>query len=123
MSGVAGFETTTSSSRRSSAPLNWGVGHYEHTAADLLPAARRLVEIAEVAAGERVVDVGLGTGSTALAAAARGARVVGVDPAARLLALAREQAAASRVDTEFVAGAAAQLPIEDGGADVVLVRG
>jgi len=69
------------------------------------------------------VDVGCGTGSTALAAAARGARVVGVDAAARLLALAREQAAASRVDTEFVAGAAAQLPVEDGGADVVLVRG
>ncbi|HEX4390500.1 MAG TPA: methyltransferase domain-containing protein [Mycobacterium sp.] len=103
-----------------SVPLDWGVGHYEHTAADLLPAARRLVEIAEVGAGERVVDVGCGTGSAALAAAARGATVIGVDPAARLLGLAREQAAVLGLDAEFVAGTAAQLPIEDAGADVVL---
>jgi SAM-dependent methyltransferase len=102
------------------APLDWGVGHYEHTAVDLLPAARRLVENAEVGASERVVDVGCGTGSAALAAAARGATVIGVDPAARLLGLAREQAAAQGLDVAFVAGTAAQLPIEDGGADVVL---
>jgi SAM-dependent methyltransferase len=70
--------------RAGPAPLDWGIGHYEHTAADLLPAARRLVEVAGVEAGERVVDVGCGTGSAALVAAARGAAVLGVDPATRL---------------------------------------
>ena len=108
------------SARPVRAAFDWGIGHYEHTAADLLPAVRRLVEIAEPEAGERVVDVGCGTGSAALAAAARGATVVGVDPAARLLALARQQAAASRLDAEFMAGTAAELPVEDAGADVVL---
>ncbi|MDT7606408.1 MAG: hypothetical protein QOG96_911 [Pseudonocardiales bacterium] len=106
--------------RAGPAPLDWGIGHYEHTAADLLPAARRLVEVAGVEAGERVVDVGCGTGSAALVAAARGAAVLGVDPAARLLTVAREQAAAAHLDVEFVAGAAAALPVEDAGADVVL---
>ena len=101
-------------------PLDWSTGHYEYTAADLLPAAVRLVDGAQPEVGERVVDVGCGTGSAALVAAARGARVVGVDPAARLLGLAREQAARLFLDMEFVAGTAADLPVGDARADVVL---
>jgi SAM-dependent methyltransferase len=101
-------------------PPDWSIGRYEDTATDLLPAARRLVEVAGIARGERVVDVGCGTGSAALAAAARGATVVGVDPAARLLAVAREQARAVRVSADFVVGTAAALPIDDATADVVL---
>jgi SAM-dependent methyltransferase len=99
---------------------DWSVGHYEHIAVDLLPAARRLVEVAGVADGERVVDVGCGTGSAALAAAARGAIVVGADPAARLLAVAREHAGAARLTADFVSGTAAALPIDDAWADVAL---
>jgi 2-polyprenyl-3-methyl-5-hydroxy-6-metoxy-1,4-benzoquinol methylase len=74
--------------------MDWSLGHYEHTAAQLMPAARVVVDRAAPAEGERVVDVGCGTGNAALLAAARGARVTGVDPAARLLEVAREQAAA-----------------------------
>ena len=101
-------------------PLDWDTGHYEYTAADLLPAAVALVDRAQPEVGERVVDVGCGTGSAALIAAARGARVVGVDPAARLLGLAREQADALHLDVEFLTGTAAELPVADAGADVVL---
>ena len=99
---------------------DWGVGHYEHTAAQLLPAAQVAVARADPAPGERVVDVGCGTGNAALLAAARGAAVTGVDPSPRLLEVARERAAADGLDVVFEPGDAAALPVADGGADLVL---
>jgi ubiquinone/menaquinone biosynthesis C-methylase UbiE len=100
--------------------VDWGLGKYEHTAAQLLPAARVVVERAAPVEGELVVDVGCGTGNAALLAAGRGARVLGVDPASRLLEVAREQAAAQGLEVTFAAGEAGSLPVEDGAVDVVL---
>lgn len=100
--------------------LDWSLGNYEHTAAQLLPAARVVLDRAALVEGERVVDVGCGTGNAALLAAALGARVTGVDPAQRLLAVAREEAAARGVHATFALGDAAALPLEEGDADVVL---
>src|SRR4051812_13368369 len=99
---------------------DWGAGHYEHTAAQLQGAAVVVVDVAAPAAGEHVVDVGCGTGNAALLAAARGARVTGVDPAPRLLGVARELAEAGGLEAEFVEGEAAAGPLADGEADVVL---
>jgi SAM-dependent methyltransferase len=79
-----------------------------------------VVDRAALVEGERVVDVGCGTGNAALLAAAHGARVTGVDPAPRLLEVAREQAAARGFDATFVLAEAAVLPLEDGAVDVVL---
>jgi SAM-dependent methyltransferase len=100
--------------------IDWSIGNYEHTAAQLLPAAEVVVDRAAPAEGERVVDVGCGTGNAALLAAARGARVTGIDPAPRLLEVARDQAAAQSCDATFALGEAAALPLLDGEADVVL---
>ena len=100
--------------------FDWGAGQYEDTAARLEPAARVVVERAAPGAGERVVDVGCGTGNAALFAAERGATVTGVDPAPRLLDVARGRAAARGLQAEFVPGDAAALPLDDGDADVVL---
>jgi SAM-dependent methyltransferase len=102
------------------APLDWSVGHYEDTAAELLPAAQAVVEAATVRPGERVVDVGCGTGSAALLAARAGATVVGVDPAARLLDVARASAAADGLDATFVSGDAAAIPLGAASVDAVL---
>jgi SAM-dependent methyltransferase len=99
---------------------DWSVGRYEETASQLLPAAELLVEDAGPLAGERVVDVGCGTGNAALLAAARGAQVTGVDPALRLLDVARARAAAAAVDATFLAGEAAALPLADNSADLML---
>jgi SAM-dependent methyltransferase len=98
--------------------FDWSLGRYERIAAQLLPAARAVVERAEVQAGERVVDVGTGSGNAALLAAERGAVVTGVDPALRLLEVARERTAGLNAD--FAPGDAADLPLADGEADVVL---
>jgi SAM-dependent methyltransferase len=110
----------TPSSPQSPPAIDWSIGHYERTAAQLYPAARVLVDHAAPAPGERVVDVGCGTGNAALLAAARGAVVTGVDPASRLLGVARERARAEGLDVTFVGGEAQALPVPDASADLVL---
>jgi ubiquinone/menaquinone biosynthesis C-methylase UbiE len=100
--------------------MDWSIGRYERVAEHVLPAARIAVDRAAPGPGERVVDVGCGSGNASLLAAARGARVTGVDPAARLLEVAREQAAARGLEATFAAGEAASLPLADGEADLVL---
>ena len=100
--------------------FDWGSGHYERTAAQLAPTAGVVVERAAPEASERVLDLGCGTGNAALLAAARGAIVTGVDPAARLLEVARGRAAESGLDITFALGDAAAVPMESGSVDVVL---
>jgi SAM-dependent methyltransferase len=100
--------------------LDWGLGHYEHTAAQLAPASGVVVERAAPQAAERVLDLGCGTGNAALLAAARGAIVVGVDPAARLLDVARARAIEQGLDITFALGEAASIPMEGGSVDVLV---
>jgi SAM-dependent methyltransferase len=100
--------------------MDWGVGRYETIATGLLPAAERLVELAAPQPGERVLDVGCGTGSAALCAAARGASATGVDPSEPLLQIARSAAAERGLEASFLAGRAEELPLADGSAEVVV---
>ena len=100
--------------------FDWGLGFYERTATQLAPASAVVVERAAPKVSERVLDVGCGTGNAALLAAARGATVTGVDPAARLLDVARGRAAAQSLDVNFILGEAGAIPMEAGSVDVVL---
>ncbi len=100
--------------------MEWGQGRYERIAEQVLPAAEAVVGRAAPSAGERVVDVGCGTGNAALLAAERGARVTGVDPAQRLLDVAAAEAAERGLDASFVLGEAASMPLPDGAADAVI---
>ena len=84
-----------------------------------------LVERAVIGAGDRVLDVGTGTGVVAAAAAARvgaGGRVVGVDISGAMLSRARQLAAArglaDRVDYRLMDAEALQL--EDQSFDAVV---
>lgn len=59
--------------------------------------------------GERVLDIGCGSGATSLAIARRGAAVTGVDLSLHLLTVARERARIAGLDVRFIeadAGAA-----------------
>lgn len=100
--------------------MDWSLGHYERTAAALLPVAEVVVAAADPSDGEHVVDLGCGTGNAALLSAERGARVTGVDPAPRLLGVARERAHERELDIAFSAGEAAALPLTDASADILL---
>jgi SAM-dependent methyltransferase len=100
--------------------VEWGAGRYELIAEQLLPAAEVVVESGAINPGERVVDVGCGTGNAALLAAARGAKVTGIDPAQRLLDVAAAQASERGLDASFDLGEAASIPLPDQSADAVL---
>src|SRR5664280_3078359 len=100
--------------------IDWGLGEYERSASALVPAAKALVETAHLVPGEHVLDLGCGTGTVALMAARAGAVTLAVDPAARLLEVARTQAADERLDIEFLPGEAASLPLPEGAVNAVL---
>ncbi len=100
--------------------VDWGKGRYEQTATELEPVAEALVGLAAPTAGERVLDIACGTGNAALCAAARGADVVGVDSSERLIAVARQRAAAAGLFPEFLIGDALALPVADASFDTVL---
>lgn len=70
--------------------------------------------------GRRVLDVGTGTGRAALALAARGASVTGVDASDEMLAVARERAAAAGTPVTFERGDAHDLPFADRSFDVAV---
>jgi SAM-dependent methyltransferase len=80
------------------------------------------MEIAQtIASGESVLDVGCGAGLVARLAAARvgpTGRIVGVDPAAHLLAVGRECKLPCR--SEWIEGSAESLPVDDHAFDVVV---
>jgi SAM-dependent methyltransferase len=85
----------------------------------------RLAAAAALAVGERVLDVGCGSGATTRAAArAVGAtgQVTGVDLSTRMLELARVRAAAEHLDVTFVHADAQVHAFPPGGFDVVLSR-
>lgn len=99
---------------------DWGVGHYERTAEMLHPAARVLVDAASLRPGERVLDLGCGTGNAALLAATAGAEVTAVDPSPRLLGVASATASGKGLKLTCEQGDAAAIPAPDSTFDCVL---
>ena len=97
-----------------------GLGRYEETARALEPASAHVVDLARLVPGERVLDIGCGTGNAALRAARAGTETIGLDPASRLIEVARERAAAEGAEAHFVVGQAESLPFDDATFDVVI---
>ena len=81
-----------------------------------------LVEQAAPAAGQRVLDLGCGTGTLAIQVKQRepGAEVAGLDADPEMLAQARTKAEEAGVELELTEGFSTELPYEDGSFDRVL---
>src|SRR4051794_28471760 len=86
----------------------WSAGDYQRVGVRLVPASEQLVADLQVRPGERLLDIGGGTGNTALAAARRDADVVCTDIVPELLEHARRRGGAG--------GPAVQNPGARGGA-------
>lgn len=99
----------------------WSAGRYPSLAPNLLPAVARLVTAAGVTAGDRVLDVGCGTGNASIAARRTGATVTGLDLTRPMLEGARENTAVADLnDITWIEGDAESLPFRDGSYDVAL---
>jgi ubiquinone/menaquinone biosynthesis C-methylase UbiE len=79
--------------------------------------ARLAVDLAGVASGDRVIDIGCGPGEAVRQAARRGATVTGIDPAPVMLRIARMVTRGGAV--QWKQGAAERVPLPDGCATVV----
>jgi SAM-dependent methyltransferase len=79
----------------------------------------RLQQSGWIAAGQRVLDVGTGTGSLALGFAARGLEVTGLDISRELLEVARQRAVDRALSARFVEGRAEATGQDVAGFDLV----
>ena len=80
-------------------------------------AARRVVQLCDLNVRSRVLDLGCGPGSLALAFAPFVGEVVGIDPKPAMLRVARDEAARAGLRIDFRAGSSAEL-----GADLGVLR-
>ena len=85
-------------------------------APSLRPVAQRVLERAHLRRNDRVLDVGTGTGTAAGLARGDGRRIVGLDAAPGMLAIARAEVAG----VEFVEASFDAIPFPDGAFDVVI---
>jgi SAM-dependent methyltransferase len=99
----------------------WSTGNYADVCDRMIPElGARLVKLAEVQAGDKVLDVATGSGNAALPAAASGAIVTALDITSALLETGSERASAAGLEVEWVNGDAHALPFPDESFDRVL---
>jgi len=98
----------------------WAAGDIEAVAARFGDVPAAVAAAVPIEAGMRVLDVGTGTGTAAIAAAKLGADVIGLDIVGEHLDAARRAAAEAGVEVEWVEGDAQALPFDDDSFDRVL---
>ncbi|WP_027007503.1 class I SAM-dependent methyltransferase [Conexibacter woesei] len=103
------------------ARATWAAGDFPEVARTTIPSVGpALVAAAGIRTGDRVLDVGAGSGATSIPAALAGGDVVASDLTPELLAAGRSAAVAAGVALEWVEADAQALPFDDGAFDVVL---
>jgi SAM-dependent methyltransferase len=99
--------------------IMWGAGPFERVEPNLGDMHAAVVERAALQPGERLLDIGCGTGGAAFLAVEAGADVTGLDLSPVLIETARERAAEGGLELRLDAGDAESLPYDDASFDVV----
>lgn len=94
---------------------DWDAAAYDGACAFVAEEARDLVDLLDPRPGERIADVGCGTGALAREIADAGSDVIGIDRAPGMVARARD----AHPDLPFVRGDAEALPLATGAFDAV----
>jgi SAM-dependent methyltransferase len=97
----------------------WGAGPFERVEPNLGDMHAAVIERAAPQTGERLLDIGCGTGGAAFLAAEAGVDVTGLDLSPVLIETARGRAAERGLELRLEAGDAESLPYEDACFDVV----
>jgi ubiquinone/menaquinone biosynthesis C-methylase UbiE len=99
----------------------WALGDYPAVASELIPELGPiLVQACRVYEGDRVLDVGAGSGNAAIPAALAGASVVASDLTPELFGAGQAVAAARDAELEWQQADAEALPYDDGEFDTVM---
>jgi len=98
----------------------WALGSFADVATFTTQVAGHLVRCAGIRPGQKVLDVGSGTGVVAITAAQRGATVTGIDLTPELIEQARASANLAGLSVNWQEGDAENLPYADRSFDVVL---
>jgi demethylmenaquinone methyltransferase/2-methoxy-6-polyprenyl-1,4-benzoquinol methylase/phosphoethanolamine N-methyltransferase len=124
-----GLHTNGGASQTTGRVIHWASLYDTVTGLLLLGKDRAIcemtVELAQVKPGDKVLDVGCGTGSltiTAKAWAGPDGEAHGIDAAPEMIEVARRKAARLGVDIGFQVGLVEDIPFPDGEFDVVLSR-
>ena len=90
------------------------------------PLSARMIELADLAAADRVLDIGTGIGEPALAAADQpgfNGRVTAIDRDPGMIKIARARSRARKItDIEFIESDIEDLPLDHHSFDVILAR-
>lgn len=97
----------------------WGSAPFERIAGTLADMHEAIVESVDPRQGERMLDVGCGTGELAILASRTGAEVIGSDLAPALVETARRQAGEQGRSIVFDVADCEALPYEDASFDIV----
>ncbi len=119
MADAPGPDGAALEAMRSRAREMWSAGHYPTIAERLQPASVELVDAAQVWGGDRVLDIGVGSGNTSVELALRGGDVTGIDLTDAWFDDARTAAKAVGVELDLHVGDAEDLPFDDASFDVV----
>jgi len=105
--------------------LHWAGPYDVLTNQILKPSLKSIGLLAQIKAGDQVLDVGCGSGRLTLAAqgwAGEDGQAVGLDPSPEMIQVARKNAERTGLKARFELGVVENLPFPDASFDVVLNR-